>query len=1539
MGSYRWDIGATAEIGGAIKAGARESVIGTGYQMSRELIARSKATANGETPMSEEQFNAAGHNEWMTYSDDLYPDVIEARKDYRVGAMVNEELTKDNTWYGNLFWSMVGSTAADLPFMLMPASAVAKGAQATTKGLRMGSTVTQASKLERALAVGQVKGIRRMAAADLAKKATKEQFVENSAIYWGNRYFEGDYQESDFLLDMALGPGIATGLGAPTIFKTKRIARINRNLIVDKKSLEQAVELGDVGGIARILERNSSTFKSEVEKDPDLSRAMKLPWTELQDPKNAADLGRLKSFLSDNEDALWYQNLKGIIPRDMNLTPAESVAKQVADRDAIVEATVTGNYENLTGEQLEFVLEADVRTEQQRRIFEEDQRISEKEEILESEISRNRSTQGVETPRRIVQEVSDRYRNLEADVAATDKELSSAQGRKKPKKAERRRIEELKKRKAFLKEERSRQKVIEPMVESMDEGMALVRTLKDSVSALALRGKEAPVLPLLKRSDALLNEMEDIMEKLAAPTTNTFEVAALNIRSKEVQAELGRIKKDTLKSPAIKASSTKKRGETKEPKDKGPKGGGTPPDAPRPRDLRPKAEPTPEPTPDLEAQSTQLEMELEANKVDRAKAAAERRAEKRREVEKRQKVYAKSSKEQGSRNTENISKHLEQSAGWATTSYPNLGKSIDGFRQYLASLIDAEAGELSLDVTVDKLIKLVDSDKLEYAPEVMLDIHGIKTTHAKARGVASNYFKDPKKNEQYIGPDNLDEGLSRRLNQLDLDVSEGRMDSADAAKTFNEYAIEMETAATVRRLHSESIFKKKRAELDGFSPKKIIKYLKSSIDGLNRSGINLKSPAIQNAINAEITISQAPMHEILTKHKLYDAFIDGDNELMSDIMQSNRTGEIPERWKGENEAMFKEILESYKQSTEALNGELNQYGANIRFLEGHSGVSQRWDSQTLLAAGYDKWSSHMMDAMDWEATRRNLGGVMAKERNEFGFAQDWVPAEQEKYLQSMYDELTAPRTDEDHPSMDIAKSFGRHRNIALKPEAEVEILSLYSGHDSMGQLWLDQVRYKAEMTAITRELGNNPIPTFRRLVEDAGLSEGKNTSRKKGVVGQKLHELDMKTMDWSLQYLTGKLDNPADLDVAQFGKTTRQISHILFLWQSTISAITDMPMAIHTVSQLGGTAPTATMVSAFGRALRRRFHGDEPNMSSYLTQHGANFDAMMSAGARHMGLPDSKTAGSVISRMSEATFALNGLNAWTGIMQEAFIDVMTRDMASYIKAGKIDPSLRLSLEAAGVTEAEFLALGDFVENVAGVDRLNINNEKVSVETKRKLMAFLAKYRDEAIMMPDASTAGMIRAGTQAGTLKGEVMRTMFQYQSFPLAMNRIAARKFLVNPEGGRPWTTDQVTFSNTIGFIGGMLAMSYVATVLKDLANGREPMHMGNMTGESWVRLVNQSGMGGMLQSLMEIGTGNPKALLAPIPSTALKVAGSDSIGEAIYQSRNIWSVGSMPIVAPVIQKAVAAVFDDAVGLHFDQLNTFHKMNTDQDPLFYAPR
>ena len=109
-------------------------------------------------------------------------------------------------------------------------------------------------------------------------------------------------------------------------------------------------------------------------------------------------------------------------------------------------------------------------------------------------------------------------------------------------------------------------------------------------------------------------------------------------------------------------------------------------------------------------------------------------------------------------------------------------------------------------------------------------------------------------------------------------------------------------------------------------------------------------------------------------------------------------------------------------------------------------------------------------------------------------------------------------------------------------------------------------------------------------------------------------------------------------------------------------------------------------------------------------------------------------------------------------------------------------------------------------------------------------------------------------------------------------------------------------------------------------------------MTAASWLRIVNQSGVGGLLQTSMEVGAGNPKAILAPLPADMLKMAGSENIGEFIYRSRNLWSGGNNP-AAPLIQKAVAAVFPEMVGIHFKILNNYHERNTGQGALITAPR
>jgi hypothetical protein len=950
----------------------------------------------------------------------------------------------------------------------------------------------------------------------------------------------------------------------------------------------------------------------------------------------------------------------------------------------------------------------------------------------------------------------------------------------------------------------------------------------------------------------------------------------------------------------------------------------------------------PSKAPDPVAQAKQLETDLRAAQEETVKAAEARRAEKRKKVEESAKAFAPDKKGMTARNLDRVGRMTDQWFPWLSKRSNDYNSAADDFRGYVESLInDVAEGEDLSKLTAAELLARVDDSKLDYSRKVMLDLLETKKNYAKVRGIGNNYLK-PNRGESnavaHIDPATTgNENMSREILRLQLLVEKNDLTQAEAAQEFRDYVDMYETGEILSKLHNEAVQRRHDRQLAELgTPKLKLKYLKTFQDGLNRRGINLRGSSVNDSINAQITISQAPLMQVLVKHKMVDAFLK-EEELIKGLMSAKRTGEIPTEWKGgEQEAIFKEILEVYKMTNESLIAELNQYGANIMYREDHSGVSYRWDGSTLASRGFTEFRKDMLEHVDWGRVETNMGGVMVTERNAHDFAQKFTKFNREKYIKGMYEDLTKPRDPDDHPSMDIARSFGKHRHVALKDDSEIYMMKKYSGHENMGQLYLDQIRYRSEMVAIARELGNNPIPNFRQMVEDAGLKREVNTTREGKRFGKKLHELDMASMEWTLQHMTGRLDNPVDVDLARYSKTLRQVSHMLYLWTSGVSAITDIPLTISTLQQLGVTNSTTELTRAFTKSFKRRVLKDSENTRQFYTAMGANFDGMMNAASRHLGLPDSKTAGSLISRMSDAVFSLNGLNQWTGIMQEAFFDVLSKEMAEGIKAGKLDASMLRSLEAAGLTEADVLSMGDSITNlIDGVDRFDV--QTLDGDTQRKMMAFFAKYRDEAIMVPDASTLGMVRAGTQAGTIKGEAMRVFFQYQAFPLAMNRVSARKFLVNAAGDRPWTTDQVTLSRMVGFIGGMLATAYVATVIKDLLRGREPMHPGNMTASSWLRIVNQSGVGGLLQSAMEVGSGNPKSLLAPLPSDTLKIAASDSFGEAIYRSRNLWSGGNNP-AAPLIQKMVAAVFPDMVGVHFKMLNAYHEQNTGQSPLFWAP-
>lgn len=221
--------------------------------------------------------------------------------------------------------------------------------------------------------------------------------------------------------------------------------------------------------------------------------------------------------------------------------------------------------------------------------------------------------------------------------------------------------------------------------------------------------------------------------------------------------------------------------------------------------------------------------------------------------------------------------------------------------------------------------------------------------------------------------------------------------------------------------------------------------------------------------------------------------------------------------------------------------------------------------------------------------------------------------------------------------------------------------------------------------------------------------------------------------------------------------------------------------------------------------------------------------------------------------------------------------------------------------------AASVVVGD--DGVPRVGPSTIKNPEVS----RKSREMLLQLMNEAVMFPDAGTQALVRGGLQAGTVAGEIARDTFQYSSFPLAMTRIISRKFMTNYQGTSPWTTHQTGRVQMVAFVGSMLAMGYMTTVVKDLIRGREPMNLANMSGKGWERVVAQSGVAGILEPMLALGSGDVRGAVAPLPSTLFSAVMKETGSEKIDALRPLYG-SSYPIVGPAIGKTIGWAFGESV-------------------------
>jgi hypothetical protein len=220
-------------------------------------------------------------------------------------------------------------------------------------------------------------------------------------------------------------------------------------------------------------------------------------------------------------------------------------------------------------------------------------------------------------------------------------------------------------------------------------------------------------------------------------------------------------------------------------------------------------------------------------------------------------------------------------------------------------------------------------------------------------------------------------------------------------------------------------------------------------------------------------------------------------------------------------------------------------------------------------------------------------------------------------------------------------------------------------------------------------------------------------------------------------------------------------------------------------------------------------------------------------------------------RVASTVLRASGLNAMTEARRRAFsvtmldtIGQLTRD---FDDVTKLDPDDWRILRSKGITAEEWAiwraaqpddwGQGYTVltpERIYAVPDVEVARAMPGVDPKlakeraaSKLLAVVIEERDFAVIEPGARERTLLTAGTARGTVPGELIRSVLQFKSFPIAM---------IMRHWGRALSLYKDTPSK-VGYLAALVAtqtiMGAVAMQVNEILSGRNPRNMNPVEGE----------------------------------------------------------------------------------------------------------